>query len=66
MLELYKPNKAQLAAYINKLSKLRDLPQALKEVLERIPADAHPRLCCAGCSGAFVLLLVIPAKAGIQ
>lgn len=36
------PNKAQLAAYMQKLQGLRDLPQALKEVLERIPADAHP------------------------
>ncbi|MFW0755814.1 bifunctional 2-methylcitrate synthase/citrate synthase [Pseudomonas sp. H11T01] len=36
------PDKAQLAAYMGKLSTLRDLPQALKEVLERIPADAHP------------------------
>jgi hypothetical protein len=31
------PTKAELAAYKRKLSKLRDLPQALKEVLERIP-----------------------------
>ncbi|MGH8433343.1 MAG: bifunctional 2-methylcitrate synthase/citrate synthase [Pseudomonas sp.] len=36
------PNKAQLAAYMKKLQGLRDLPQALKEVLERIPANAHP------------------------
>ena len=36
------PNKAELAAYMQKLQGLRDLPQALKEVLERIPADAHP------------------------
>ena len=45
------PTKAQLAAYISKLSKLRDLPQALKEVLERIPADAHPMdVMRTGCS----------------
>ncbi|MDF9771129.1 citrate synthase [Pseudomonas rhodesiae] len=36
------PSKTELAAYSAKLSTLRDLPQALKEVLERIPADAHP------------------------
>ena len=30
--------QAELAAYTAKLGKLRDLPQALKEVLERIPA----------------------------
>jgi hypothetical protein len=36
------PNKAQLDAYQAKLQGLRDLPQALKEVLERIPASAHP------------------------
>ncbi len=30
---------------------LRDLPQALKEVLERIPADAHPMdVMRTGCS----------------
>ncbi|HCP54799.1 MULTISPECIES: bifunctional 2-methylcitrate synthase/citrate synthase [Pseudomonas] len=36
------PNQAELSAYQSKLNKLRDLPQALKEVLERIPAQAHP------------------------
>ncbi|NNE56781.1 MAG: 2-methylcitrate synthase [Hellea sp.] len=36
------PSKAELEAYQNKLKSLRGLPQALKEVLERIPADAHP------------------------
>jgi 2-methylcitrate synthase len=36
------PNSAQLAAYKKKLAALRDLPVALKEVLERIPASAHP------------------------
>src|SRR5450830_806085 len=45
------PTKAELAAYSAKLSKLRDLPQALKEVLERIPADAHPMdVMRTGCS----------------
>ncbi|POD79221.1 2-methylcitrate synthase [Pseudomonas syringae group genomosp. 3] len=36
------PTRTQLAAYLDKLKSLRDLPQALKEVLERIPADTHP------------------------
>lgn len=36
------PNAAQLADYKNRLKTMRDLPQALKEVLERIPANAHP------------------------
>ena len=31
------PNKQQLDAYLKKLQGQRDLPQALKEVLERIP-----------------------------
>jgi 2-methylcitrate synthase len=45
------PTQTELAAYSNKLSKLRDLPQALKEVLERIPADAHPMdVMRTGCS----------------
>ena len=36
------PTAEQLAAYKTKLKSLRRLPQALKEVLERIPADSHP------------------------
>ncbi|WP_122358160.1 2-methylcitrate synthase [Pseudomonas coronafaciens] len=36
------PNQSQLSAYLDKLKGLRDLPQALKDVLERIPADTHP------------------------
>ena len=36
------PTAEQLAAYKAKLKSLRVLPQALKEVLERIPADSHP------------------------
>ncbi|SDS11075.1 bifunctional 2-methylcitrate synthase/citrate synthase [Pseudomonas oryzae] len=45
------PTAAQLDAYQQRLSALRDLPQALKEVLERIPADAHPMdVMRTGCS----------------
>ncbi|KPC26988.1 Citrate synthase [Pseudomonas syringae pv. cilantro] len=36
------PTQSQLSAYMDRLKSLRDLPQALKEVLERIPADTHP------------------------
>lgn len=36
------PNQAELDAYLSKLGALRELPLALKEVLERIPASAHP------------------------
>ena len=36
------PTAAQLSAYKTKLAGLRELPTALKEVLERIPASAHP------------------------
>ncbi|EIK52517.1 methylcitrate synthase [Stutzerimonas stutzeri TS44] len=45
------PNQAQLQAYVTKLKGQRDLPQALKEVLERIPANAHPMdVMRTGCS----------------
>ena len=36
------PNAEKLKAYKEKLAKLRDIPPALKEVLERIPAESHP------------------------
>jgi 2-methylcitrate synthase len=36
------PNKAELAAYHAKLKTLRDIPAALKLVLEQIPKNAHP------------------------
>ena len=36
------PTAAQLQAYIERLQALSDIPDTLKEVLERIPADAHP------------------------
>ncbi len=45
------PTSAELAAYKAKLKQLRGLPQALKEVLERIPKDAHPMdVMRTGCS----------------
>jgi 2-methylcitrate synthase len=36
------PTRAQLSTYQARLRTRRDLPAALKEVLERIPASAHP------------------------
>lgn len=36
------PDAQQLADYKARLKSLRDLPQALKDVLERIPSSAHP------------------------
>jgi len=45
------PTQAELDAYKATLKTLRGLPQALKEVLERIPADAHPMdVIRTGCS----------------
>ena len=45
------PNRQELEAYKARLKGLRGLPQALKEVLERIPADAHPMdVMRTGCS----------------
>ncbi|GGK06099.1 bifunctional 2-methylcitrate synthase/citrate synthase [Pseudomonas matsuisoli] len=45
------PNKSQLAAYQTRLQGLRDLPQRLKETLERIPKKTHPMdVMRTGCS----------------
>ena len=45
------PNKTELAAYKQKLKKLRTIPQSLKNVLEQIPASAHPMdVMRTGCS----------------
>lgn len=45
------PNRSELGAYKSKLKRLRGLPQALKDVLERIPASAHPMdVMRTGCS----------------
>ncbi|RMF16469.1 MAG: 2-methylcitrate synthase [Gammaproteobacteria bacterium] len=45
------PNRQQLADFKARLKALRGLPPALKEVLERIPADAHPMdVMRTGCS----------------
>ncbi len=45
------PTAVQLNDYKNELMGMRDLPQSLKEVLQRIPADAHPMdVMRTGCS----------------
>lgn len=45
------PTQGQLDEYKALLKALRGLPQALKDVLERIPADAHPMdVMRTGCS----------------
>ena len=45
------PTATELSAYKTKLKSLRSLPQALKDVLERIPASAHPMdVMRTGCS----------------
>jgi len=45
------PTQAQLDAYRKKLAGLRELPAALKTVLEQIPAGAHPMdVMRTGCS----------------
>lgn len=45
------PNQGELDAYVSKIKGLRELPQELKDVLERIPASAHPMdVMRTGCS----------------
>ncbi len=45
------PNASELDTFNTRLTKARGLPQALREVLERIPADAHPMdVLRTGCS----------------
>jgi 2-methylcitrate synthase len=45
------PNRPELNAWKARLKGLRGLPQALKDVLERIPANAHPMdVMRTGCS----------------
>lgn len=36
------PNSSELTQFQNRIEERRDLPSALKEVLERIPMNAHP------------------------
>lgn len=50
------PSRAQLQEYNERLKRRRQLPQALKEVLERLPRTAHPMdVMRTGCSVLGVL-----------
>lgn len=50
------PNRAQLQEYNARLKRWRQLPQTLKEVLERLPRTAHPMdVMRTGCSVLGVL-----------
>lgn len=45
------PNQAELEAYKTKLKSMRDLPEAVKTVLEQLPAHTHPMdVMRTGCS----------------
>ena len=51
LLKGHLPNQSELDSYVSKIKSLRDLPQELKDVLERIPASAHPMdVMRTGCS----------------
>ena len=51
LLKGHLPNRSELAGYRARLQSLRTLPEALREVLERIPANAHPMdVMRTGCS----------------
>ena len=51
LLKGHMPNQIELDAYTKKLKTMRRLPEALKTVLEHIPAQAHPMdVMRTGCS----------------
>ncbi len=51
------PNQKELEQYKKQLQQLRDLPPALKVVLEQLPADAHPMdVLRTGCSALGTIL----------
>jgi 2-methylcitrate synthase len=54
------PNRAELLSYKTKLKSLRELPSALKQALEALPASAHPMDVMR--TGASVLGCVLPEK----
>jgi 2-methylcitrate synthase len=54
------PNKAELAAYKQKLVRLRSLPAAVRRVLEQLPAASHPMDVMR--SGVSALGCVLPEK----
>ena len=51
LLQGYLPNQRELEEYLTKIIQNRRLPEALKDVLERLPASAHPMdVMRTGCS----------------
>ena len=51
LLKGHLPSKSELLDYTNKIKSLRSLPKELRDVLERIPASAHPMdVMRTGCS----------------
>ncbi len=51
------PNVAELAGYKRKLQQLRGIPMAVQDILESIPADAHPMdVMRTACSALGVVL----------
>jgi 2-methylcitrate synthase len=54
------PNRGELAAYYTKLQSLRELPAAVKTVLEALPASSHPMDVLR--TTASVLGCVLPEK----
>ena len=51
LLKGHLPTTTEFDTYVSKIKILRDLPQELKDVLERIPASAHPMdVMRTGCS----------------
>ena len=55
------PNRAELAGYKARLKSLRDLPDAVRTVLEALPATSHPMDVLR--SGVSVLGCVLPERA---
>ncbi len=56
------PNRAQLAAYKSKLKALRELPSAVRAVLEHLPAASHPMDVLR--TGVSALGCLVPEAAG--
>lgn len=53
------PTSEELKKYINTLAGLRELPGALRDILERIPATAHPMdVVRTGCSALGVSSII--------
>ena len=60
LLQGYLPNQRELEEYLTKIIQNRRLPEALRDVLERLPASAHPMDVMR--TGVSVLGCVLPEK----